>query len=166
MPGEKQEWDDTASCFVMEISLPPQTNNIDSVAAKSASFNGCVTLLPFGLANLTVCYSLSGDSLKLTPTLNTPVGNVPLGEINFIPHSGTAGKLEGSIGGFKAEIQAFFDFAGLSLSIDASICVPFLGCESGSINIALPQPIPTSSTYRDLLFMQYYLARIQYSEAR
>ena len=121
----------------MEISLLPQNKNIDSVAVKAASLNGCITILPFGLANLTVCYSLSSESLRLTPALNTPIGNVPLGEINLVPHSGTAGRLEGSIGGFKAEIQAFFDFARLSLSMDASICVPFLGCESKSINITL-----------------------------
>ena len=108
-------------------------SHIDSeatVAGKAVSLSGCVTILHV----IEVCYSISGDAIKITAKLKTPLGDVELGSVTLDPQHTTA-KLGGSLDGFKAEVTLTFDYSKLSLEICGKACAPIVGCTSGCTTI-------------------------------
>lgn len=105
-----------------------------SLSAKVASINGCITIITIGVASLEGCYAFSGDTIKVSAVLKTPLGNVELGSA-VLDIKNPKITLGGSIDGFKAEASFAFDFNKLTLEICGKACAPFVGCAEGCTTI-------------------------------
>jgi hypothetical protein len=101
-----------------------------SLSAKVSSIGGCITIITIGIASLEGCYAFSGDTIKVSAVLKTPLGNVELGSA-ILDTKNPKITLGGSIDGFKAEASFAFDFNKLILEICGKACAPFAGCVEG-----------------------------------
>lgn len=108
--------------------------NENSLSSKVASVQGCITIIHIGLATLKGCYAFSGDTVKVSAVLSTPLGDIELGSA-VIDTNNPKITLGGSIDGFKAEASFAFDFKSLNLEICGKACAPFVGCAEGCTNI-------------------------------
>jgi hypothetical protein len=110
----------------------PQIVSPESLEAKAVAISGSITLL--GVIQLS--WDISGDSISVSATLTTPLGNVNLGSVTLDPQHTTA-QLGGGLLGFKAEVDLTFDYSQLILQITATACAPFAGCKQGSTTITV-----------------------------
>lgn len=108
----------------------------DTLEAKTAVSDSCVTLFSFAGASLKVCFHITGDNITVTVDLSTPFGNITIGKA-VINASNPTVKLGGGVAGFKAEATISYDVAKSTLTISGKICAPFAGCKSGSTTIHL-----------------------------
>ncbi|MEA2839936.1 MAG: hypothetical protein QOF41_1266 [Methylobacteriaceae bacterium] len=113
----------------MEMAPPA-----DSLAAKVSSTGGSITLIGAFGCSLVLHYIISGSGIDLTLQLRTPVGSKTLGHAVLNAQHPTI-TLGGSISSFKAQVKLSFDVHKLNLSAEATICVPFLGCKRGHVQV-------------------------------
>lgn len=105
-----------------------------SLSSKVASIKGCITIITIGVASLEGCYAFSGDEVKVSAVLKTPLGNIDLGSA-ALDINNPKFTIGGSIDGFTAEASFAFHFSNLSLEICGKLCAPFAGCTSGCTTI-------------------------------
>ncbi len=105
-----------------------------TVSAQATSISGCITLLSISVASLQVCYSISGNQIKVTATLKTPLGDADIGSVVLDPNNPKA-TIRGGIDRFKAEVTLTFDFSALRLEICGKACAPLAGCASGCTTV-------------------------------
>ncbi len=112
----------------------PHIANDTSLSAKVASIQGCITIITIGVASIEGCYAFSGDTIKVSAVLKTPLGNIELGSA-ILDTKNPKITIGGSIDGFKAEASFAFDFNQLALKICGKVCAPFAGCAEGCTTI-------------------------------
>ena len=108
----------------------------DSLEARTAVSNSCITLFSFAGASLKVCFDIAGDNITVSVILSTPLGDVTLGK-GVLNASNPTITIGGGFGGFKAEATISYNVSKSELTIGGKICAPIVGCESGSTTIKL-----------------------------
>lgn len=75
--------------------------------------------------------------LEIDVTIKTSFGDVPIGHAILDRDHATA-RLGGGKYGFKAEVVVQVDIETSQLTLDATACIPFIGCRSGTQTLTLP----------------------------
>ena len=108
----------------------------NSLTSKVSSLAGCINVISYAGAGLKVCYTISGDKIIIEAILTTPFGDYDIGKATIDPQNPKV-TIGGSFHGFTAEVEISFEFETYLLELSAKICVPFVGCKSGSVSVNL-----------------------------
>ena len=117
-----------------QTDILPHLGTDASLSSQVASVQGCITIISIGVASLKGCYAFSGDTIKVSAVLSTPLGDVDLGSATLDIKNPKL-TLGGSIDGFKAEASFAFNFDTKVLEICGKACAPFVGCAEGCTSI-------------------------------
>ncbi len=88
--------------------------------------SGSITMLEI----IRVDYQVTPNSAQMSATLKTLLGEIHLGPLPLSPDHPT-GTVSGRMSGYKAEVEATFNFSTYLLTLSGVACDPDLGCHSG-----------------------------------
>ena len=90
----------------------------------------------FGFLEVDYALSITPPQVKVDLLIDALGKKVRIAGVDLNPNHPTA-KIGGSAFGFKAEVVLSFDFTTHILKIEATGCVPIIGCKKGSTQIHL-----------------------------
>lgn len=118
-----------------EVTVPSTGTTPDLLETTALEpVSGSYTFFGF----LVVDYSLSitPPEVKIDLYITALGKKVRIAGVDINPNNPTV-KIGGSALGFKAELDASFDFSTYVLTLKATGCVPILGCKTGTTHIHL-----------------------------
>ncbi|MCP5518975.1 MAG: hypothetical protein H7A45_17160 [Verrucomicrobiales bacterium] len=124
---------DTSHHFAPERQIKAQAKQ--ALAAAKAADSSITIFSEFGVS-LVLTYGISTSGINIGLELDTPVGDVSLGNVTLSPTHPSA-SLGGHIGPFEAKLTASYDVSANSLTISGELKLPIVGTKKFSKTIPL-----------------------------
>ena len=124
---------DATHHFAPERQVKAQAKQ--ALAAASAA-NVSITIFSESGVSLVLTYGISSSGINLGLELDTPVGDLSLGNVTLSPSHPSA-SLGGAIAGFEAKVTVSYDVSANTLTISGEIGIPIFGTKKFSRTIPL-----------------------------